>query len=204
MKPPRIFLLSPAHAGGKRAATLFRPEATFDLALRMRGPDGAPIGEVFSYISGLYFRGKLAYARAFGAPPPDLPGALVITSGWGLVPVDRPITLHDLSGFSRASIDLADPAYRRPLLADAEAVAARLPRDAQLVLLGSIATNKYVELLVDVFGEALCFPQPFVGMGDMQRGAVMLRAAESGGELPYISARGAVRSRSAVKPRRAR
>ena len=43
--------------------------ATFDLAVRLRGPGGAALGEVFSFMSGLYFRGKLAYARTFPAPP---------------------------------------------------------------------------------------------------------------------------------------
>ena len=62
----RVFLLSPASCHGERARLLLRDEACFDLALRLRG-EGAPLGEVFSFLSGLYFRGKLAYARAFAA-----------------------------------------------------------------------------------------------------------------------------------------
>src|SRR6185503_15179829 len=81
----RIYVLSPAHTGGKRGALLFRPGAAFDLAVRLR-TEGAPLGEVYAFISELYFRGKLAYAEAFAAPPDGLPGALVITAGLGLVP----------------------------------------------------------------------------------------------------------------------
>ena len=73
-QPPRIFLLSPANCGGIRAKIVASPAATFDLATRLRSPAGAPLGEVFSFVSGLYFRGKLAYARRFARPPdPDDP-----------------------------------------------------------------------------------------------------------------------------------
>ena len=34
---------------------------------------GAPIGEVFSFLSSLYFRGKLTYAQRFAAPPTGVP-----------------------------------------------------------------------------------------------------------------------------------
>src|SRR2546425_12669755 len=74
----RIFLLSPAYAGGERARLLFRPEAGFDLAVRLRG-EGVALGEAFAFMSGLYFRGKLAYAQVFAAPPPDVAGAVGIT-----------------------------------------------------------------------------------------------------------------------------
>src|SRR5438270_1706544 len=66
----RIFLLSPASCGGKRAALLFNERAEFTVARRIRSEEGAPLGEVFSFLSGLYFRGKLNYARAFENPPP--------------------------------------------------------------------------------------------------------------------------------------
>src|SRR5690606_217994 len=176
------------------AATLFRPQAAFDLAMRLRTPEGAPMGEVFSYISGLYFRGKLAYARAFERPTDGLPGSFVITTARSLIPPDTPMTLADLTEFATTPIDRENSAYRRALTADADLLARRLPARAQVVLLGSIATSKYVEILLDVFGDALCFPEPFVGMGDMQRGALLLRAAAAGVELPYVAAAGAVRS----------
>ena len=43
---------------------LLNPAAEFPLALQLRSVEGATIGEVFSFLSGLYFRGKLTYARA--------------------------------------------------------------------------------------------------------------------------------------------
>ena len=75
MNPHRIFLLSPAHCGGKRAGLIFNEAACFALAQRLRQPQGVPIGEAFSFLSGLYFRGKLAYSRAFANPSPGTDGA---------------------------------------------------------------------------------------------------------------------------------
>ena len=193
----RVFLLSPAHCGGKRAELLVRPEASFDLAQRVRSPAGAPIGEVFAFLSGLYFRGKIAYAHAFAAPPSGVEGALVITTGYGLVPPSTPVTLSDLAFFSSVRIDLREPRYRAPLEQGVRALAERLPPDAEVILLGSISSPKYVELLLDIVGDRLCFPEAFVGMGDMKRGSVMLKAATEGRPLAYVRAAGAVRSRAA-------
>jgi hypothetical protein len=198
----RVFLLSPAHCGGKRAGLLVRPEAAFDLAERVRSPQGAPIGEVFSFLSGLYFRGKIAYARAFAAPPAGVEGALVITAGRGLLPAATPFTLSDLAFFASVPIDLREPRYREPLERSVHQLGDRLPGEAEVVLLGSISSSKYVELLLDALGDRLGFPEVFVGMGDMQRGSVMLRAASEGRPLAYVRAAGAVRSR-AVGTRRA-
>ncbi|HEY6929256.1 MAG TPA: hypothetical protein VJA66_06235, partial [Thermoanaerobaculia bacterium] len=64
----RIFLLSPASCSGARARMLLRRQARFPLAERVRRPEGAPLGEVFSFLSGLYFRGKHTYAQAFARP----------------------------------------------------------------------------------------------------------------------------------------
>jgi hypothetical protein len=196
MATPSIFVLSPAHCGGKRAATLTRPAAAFDLALRIRSDEGAPLGEVFSYISGLYFRGKLTYARAFAVPPPGLAGAWVITSGRGLMLPDARIRLEDVERFAGVAVDPAEACYIEPLRSDLRRLLRDLPDDCRIVLLGSIATTKYVEALLEVFGERLCFPEPFVGRGDMSRGALMLRAASEGAEFAYLSAAGAVRSRA--------
>jgi hypothetical protein len=200
-RPTRIFLISPAHTGGKRAALLFRESATFELATQLRATEGVSLGEVFSFVSGLYFRGKLAYARAFGHAAAGAPSALVITTARGLVPADKRITLIDLAEFASIPIDRKEPRYWRPLAADAERLRASLPNDAELVLLGSVATSKYVELLLEVFGGRLCFPEAFVGMGDMQRGALLLRSAQAGTELKYISALGAIRSRAVQRVR---
>ena len=183
---PRVFLLSPARCDGIRMGLLMRPQASFSLALSLRSPLGAPLGEVFSFASGLYFRGKLAYTRAFGR-------GLVITPGAGLVDPERSIGAKELRAWARVRVDLADRRYRRPLERDVQTLAAALPPLGEVVLLGSIASDKYVELLLEVLGERLLFPLDFVGRGDMSRGGLMLRAARSGAELPYGPVRGAVR-----------
>jgi hypothetical protein len=183
---PRVFLLSPANCGGERAALLFSPGASFDLARRLREPEGTTLGEVFSFLSGLYFRGKLAYAARFGVP-------LVITTNAGLRPADDRVTLPLLRAAARVNIDADNPRYRRPLLASARAVSETLGPDGDVTLLGSIASDKYVGVLLDVFGEHLTFPAAFVGRGDMSRGGLLLRSVREGVELDYVPVVGAVR-----------
>lgn len=197
MNPSRIFLLSPAHCGGKRAALLFREQADFDLARRLRDA-AAPLGEVFAFISGLYFRGKLAYARSFARAPGDWSGILVITAGRGLVDPETPVTLDDLRKLAEVPVDLSDPRYRSPLEGDVTHLADALPVDAEVVLLGSVATGKYVELLAPLLGSRLRYPEAFVGMGDMQRGSIMLKAAAAGEELRYAPLDAVVRRKRAV------
>jgi hypothetical protein len=182
----RVFLLSPAHCGGERAQLLLSPRAGVPLARRLRAAGGAPLGEVMSFVSGLYFRGKLAYAEAFGIP-------LVITADAGLRPADTPVTLATLRARARVDIHAAHPRYRRPLEASARVVAARLAADDTVTLLGSIASDKYVEVLLGVFGERLTFPADFVGRGDMSRGGLLLRCVRAGRELDYVPVAGAVR-----------
>lgn len=196
----RTFLLSPAHCGGKRAQMLVRPEASFDLAARLRSTAGASLGEVFSFLSGLYFRGKLAYAARFASPPPGLHGAYVITTNRGLLPPATPVRRDELCAMGATSIDAADAAYSAPLRRDARAIAAKLPDDAEVILLGSIATGKYVDVLLDVFGDRLKFPADFVGRGDMSRGGLMLRCVDSGSELSYAPV--ATASRRGKRPER--
>src|SRR4051812_15429544 len=90
-RPPTVFLLSPASLQGLRAEQLASPDARFPIARRFRSAEGVPIGEAFAFLSALYFRGKIAYARHFAAPPPGMPGGIfVITPGFGLVPPDWP------------------------------------------------------------------------------------------------------------------
>jgi hypothetical protein len=194
----RIFLLSPANCTGRRARMIVSPAAQFPLAQLMRTPEGAPLGDVFSFVSGLYFRGKLAYARRFASPPdPSDPlaggGVLVITPNAGLRSADTPVTLTSFERFAATSIDLDNAAYRRPMARAARAVLDAVGSECEVVLLGSIASAKYVELLLPVFGAALVFPTAFVGRGDMSRGGLMLRSASSGAELEYAPVAGAVR-----------
>ena len=191
----RVFLLSPANTAGIRARMLFNPNASFELAVQLRSGRGVPIGEVFSFLSGLYFRGKLAYAEAHARPPRGVPGVHVITSSRGLVPPDTPVTITDLNEFASVPIDLDEPRYRIPLTRDARALASRTPK-AEVILLGSVATGKYVDVFLETFGDCLCFPAAFVGRGDMSRGGLMLRHLEADAELEYIPVAGAVRKGS--------
>ena len=184
----RVFLLSPARCDGKRAKMLLNPAATFELARRVRAPEGAPIGEVFSFLSGLYFRGKLAYATAFGVPA----AGFVITTDRGLVRPETPVTRDDLLAFSNVDLATAGERYVAPLRRHAEELAARIGDEALVVLLGSIATGKYCDTLTAVFGRRLVFPSTFVGRGDMSRGGLLLRHARAGNELEYEPVVGAV------------
>jgi hypothetical protein len=190
--PHRVFLLSPASSSGKRCQLLLARGASFELARRVRG-DGAPLGEVFSFLSSLYFRGKLTYAQRFATPPDGCPAAFVITADRGLVAPETTIRLRDVRAFGRVPIDAGERRYAIPLRESTRALAERLPSGAQVVLLGSIATSKYVDLLREVFGPALLFPPAFVGRGDMSRGGLLLRAARAGVELDYAALDGAMR-----------
>jgi len=188
----RVFLLSPASCAGKRCGMLLEPRSAFELALRVRR-EGAALGEVMSFMSALYFRGKLTYAQRFAAPPDGSPGVLVITPDRGLVAPDTAIDLRDLRAFARVPIDAGELRYTAPLLRDAKRLRARLPEAAEVVLLGSIATPKYVDVLLAAFGCALRFPSQFVGRGDMSRGGLLLRSARAGVELGYRPVEGAER-----------
>lgn len=188
----RIFLLSPASCTGKRAGVLMREGAPFELARRFRN-GGAPLGEVFSFLSGLYFRGKLEYAAAFARPPARVAGIHVITPSRGLVGPDTTLGLPDLREFADVDINNDNPAYRTPLDRTARALAAAIPESTTIVLLGSIATGKYTDGLGAVFGERLQFPEEFAGRGDMSRGGLMLRCVDEARELRYVPIAGAVR-----------
>lgn len=155
--------------------------------------EGAPLGEVFSFLSGLYFRGKLTYARAFLGSSNSRGEIRTITAGRGLVDPDTIVTLEDLRQFGQVAIDVAEPLYREPLLHDARHVAATLSSAGRAVLLGSVATDKYVQILNEAFGDRLVFPQAFVGRGDMSRGGLLLRAVDAGEELTYVPVVGSVR-----------
>ena len=181
--PSRIFLLSPARCGGKRAELLLSERAEFDLATRLRSPGGVALGEAFSFVSGLYFRGKLAYAVRFGRAPAGVAGAQVITTNRGLVPAETPIGLDDLREFGAVDIRADDPRYRGPVDRDLARLAGA--PGLEIVLLGSVATGKYVDVLLEALGDRLVFPADFLGRGDMSRGALLLRAVREGRELEY-------------------
>ena len=188
----RIFLLSPAYAGGERARMILSDRAEFELARKLRRKAGAPLAEVFTFLSGLYFRGKIAYAAAFARPAPGIPGVFVITPNRGLVDARIRIRLDDLREFATVDIHSDDPRYRAPIERDARVLAKKLPPGSEIILLGSIATGKYVDVLLTTFHDQLRFPVDFVGRGDMSRGGLMLRCAVDRQELPYIAVAGAI------------
>jgi hypothetical protein len=191
MAPSRIFLLSPAHCGGKRAQILLNERAEFPLAVRLRSGAGITLGEAFSFLSGLYFRGKLAYADRFARPPAGKLGVQVITTDRGLLPATATIGIEDLRKFGTVDIDSRTDGYRQPLSRDAMQL--RHTNDAEVVLLGSVATDKYVDILLEAVGERLLFPLEFVGRGDMSRGALLLQAVRTDVELTYEPVAGAIR-----------
>ena len=185
----RIFLLSPAKVSGVRAGLLLNPAAPFALARQFR-QDGLALADVFTFASGLYFRGKITYARRFARDDHEL--IRVITTNAGLLDPLTHFTPEGLRAFGAVDIREDNPLYHQPLRRDATALAGRLAKEGTAVLLGSIATAKYRDVLLEAFGERLVFPTDFVGRGDMSRGGLLLRAAQSGVELPYTSVRGAV------------
>jgi len=188
----RVFLLSPADCSGRRARLLRKPDSGHDLGRRLQGETGAAVGEVFAFVSSLYFRGKLAYARAFARPPAGGAGIHVITPCDGLVSPEAPLRAGDLERYGRVPVDVSEPRYRRPLVRHLEALAPSWA-ETEVVLLGSVASPKYVQLLTAVLGDRVAFPSDFVGRGDMSRGGLMLRSAASLDELRYIPVAGAIR-----------
>lgn len=188
--PGKIFLLSPASLNGERAKLLLSPTGRSETARQIRSPEGASLEEVFTFVSSLYFRGKMAYVRRFAAPPPGFPAegsALVIAPGFGLVPPGWRIDRARAEVLRNTPIDLRCPEYVEPMRQHLRTLRENIPASTPVVLLGSVATGKYVDLLEPVFGQRLLFPRLFAGAGDMRRGSLMLRAARDGEELDYVT-----------------
>jgi hypothetical protein len=160
-----------------------------------------PLGEAFSFMSGLYFRGKVAYAKAFGRRVDPGPSAFIITSTRGLQPPDVLVDRNVIEEFAALDVAHDEPRYRDPLVADARALAAALAGDARVVLLGSVATAKYLDVLASTFQSRLYFPSAFIGRGDMSRGGLMLRSASSGEELEYVALSAATTRRGPRPPK---
>lgn len=188
-----VFLLSPAFCGGRRAAILLNAKSQAITALEFRS-GRMSLGRAFAFMSGLYFRGKLSYAERFGDP-------LVITPTRGLQPPSLPFTLKLLREFAVGDVSLDNPSYRRALERDAGALARRIGDAGQVVLLGSVASGKYVDVLLPIFGDRLRYPADFIGRGDMSRGGLLLRSAASGVELTYQSLTAGVRPRGPRPPK---
>lgn len=188
----RIFVLSPANLAGIRGRALLagRSSAPFLDAL---GGKGAPLGEVYAFLSSLYFRGKRAYALRFARPPEGTDGSWVITPTRGLVRLEAPVTMADLEEFASGAIEPEEPRYRRALRRTADGLARALGGPCEVVLLGSIASSRYLEPLLEVFQDRLVVPETFAGRGDMSRGGLLLRCVDAGEELAYVAAARAVR-----------
>jgi hypothetical protein len=190
-----VYLLSPANALGRRAKMLLNPLATFDLAIRLR-TTGISLGEAFSFMSSLYFRGKLTYAATFLRARQGTPGSLVITPSRGLISPEKTVNLEQLTEILGDRIVPDSPQYRDPLERDLRALAESIRWPSQVVFLGSIATRKYIPLLLQILGERLVVPRAFIGMGNMQRGALLLRCSRERCELDYVSVRFALDQRT--------
>jgi hypothetical protein len=181
---PQVFLLSPAFCGGRRAAILKREESTLPLARAFR--EGTlTLGEAFSFLSGLYFRGKFTYARAFARGADGLNPILIVTPTRGLQKPEMLFTPDIMREFSTVDVSAKDARYRDPMERDVRELAAKLPPAARVVLLGSVASSKYVDVLMGILGPRLFYPPSFIGRGDMSRGGLMLRSAAAGVELEY-------------------
>lgn len=193
----RIFLLSPANCSGRRASQVLAPGAASALAVALRSPQGAPLGELFAFMSGLYFRGKLTYARRFAAvddhdDPVVGAGVHVITPNAGLRSADSRVTVDAVRAFAGVDVSADNADYRRPLERSARTLLEALGPDGDVILLGSIASPKYTGVLLEILGDRLRFPIDFVGRGDMSRGGLLLRQAADGRELDYTPVAGAV------------
>jgi hypothetical protein len=180
--PQRIFLLSPASTSGLRAKQLMSPRAQFPTALRFQAGE-VMIAEAFAFMSALYFRGKIAYALHFGGAD----NSFIIAPGFGLVPPTWTLDQQRMKKMSRTDVDVKDKVYVRTLRDTATKVATNLDGDAEVVLLGSVASGKYVDILLPIFGDRLRFPHAFAGLGDMSRGGLMLRAVRANCELEYVT-----------------
>lgn len=157
------------------------PRARFEAAELYRTAEGVPIALAFAFMSALYFRGKIGYAMHFGG----LENTHVIAPGFGLVSPAWCINEERMKILKRTPIDVRRRSYRKPLERDARSLAEKMAAEAEVVLLGSVASGKYVDILWPIFGDRLLFPAIFAGLGDMSRGGLLLRAVRANRELEY-------------------
>lgn len=188
----RVFLLSPVYLTGIRAQRFLGRGSVSTPPLRT---GGVSLAELFCLTSPLYFRGKLAYAQRFARPPKEMEGCYVITSSRGLLLPETVLDEVAIREFSSgAPVDAEYDSYRIPLQRDAASLKRSLGNTGWAVLLGSVATEKYVGPLLEVFGNRLLFPQAFAGRGNLSRGALLLRCVREDTELAYVPVIGAIRT----------
>ncbi len=183
MSAAKVFLLSPANLTGIRAKQLTSPRGQSQVAQMYRTPEGVPIALAFAFMSALYFRGKITYALHFST----IENVRVIAPGFGLVPPDWRITEERMKVLRKTEVDARKRNYRKPLERDGLALAESLHPESHVILLGSVASGKYVDILGPIFGDRLLFPAIFAGLGDMSRGGLLLRAVRANRELEYAS-----------------
>jgi hypothetical protein len=149
---------------------------------------------VFTFLSGLYFRGKLGYCARVRAAARERARVVVITTSEGLVSPESPVTLDRLRRWAAVPIDAGEARYRVRSCATPSSSTPRRGPGARWCLLGSIAERKYADVLLKVFGERLLFPvRRSWGRGDMSRGGLMLRCTDSRKELDYVPVATSVR-----------
>ena len=182
----RLFLLSPASAHGARARPLLELEPRTQLARQLSTSEGVPLGDVFRYLSGLYFNGKLAYARAFASPPSTIAGegVYVITLSDGLLLPTTVLRTEDVRRF--AAVEMGSEVYGRALERGARVLAEQVGGECDLIFLGSVGSGKYTDLLLPIFGERLLFPPVLQSQGQLERGAFLLRCVQEQRELEYV------------------
>ena len=188
-----MFLLSPAYCGGRRAGILLNPTSEAVTARELRA-GRLTLGRAFAFMSGLYFRGKLSYAERFGEVE-------IITPTRGLQPSEAKFTVALLREFAVGDVSLDNDGYRGALERDVIALSRRIGKHRQVVLLGSVASGKYVDILLPILGDRLRYPVSFVGRGDMSRGGLLLRSAASGVELEYGPLTAGIRPRGPRPPK---
>jgi hypothetical protein len=110
----------------------------------------------------------------------------VITTSRGLVTPDTRVSVDDLVEFASVDLNVRDARYREPLVRDAARLAGMLAEADEVVLLGSVATGKYVDVLQECLGPRLRYPAEFVGRGDMSRGGLLFRCVDGMTELSYV------------------
>jgi hypothetical protein len=140
----------------------------------------------YTYTSSLYFRGKMAYAKRFAAPPAACggEGVYVIAPGYGLVPPSWLIDPRKLKKLSEVPVDPDVTAYRAPLERHARGLVETLAADTRVVLLGSLLPGKYLQTLWPIFEEMLMVPKCFIGVGvrtPLQWGPLFLATAPRNG-----------------------
>lgn len=184
MARPRIFLLSPATAHGARARGLIAPEPRSPTA-RQLASAGMRLGDVFTYLSGLYFNGKLTYARRYATPPASLggEGIYIITMTDGILTPDHRVCVDDLRRYAAAERQTDEG--RHAFEVSARALAMTIGPRCDVVFMGSVASGKYTDIIEPAFGERLLFPLELVGRGQLSRGALLFRCVKEDRELEY-------------------